>query len=80
MDRVRQGTHETKNDPNEYLYPTGPPCSQCLSTETLVKYDSSMASMSGTRNEIWGNKDNEGGHSKSTIFCKACGFEKIEID
>jgi hypothetical protein len=78
-DLMRQVSSESKVDPNEYLYPTGPPCSQCSSAETLVKHDSSMASMSGTRNEIWGNKDNEGGHSKSTILCKACGFEKIEI-
>lgn len=67
-------------DENEYLYAAGPVCSQCASAETLVKYDRSMSSMSGTRSEIWGNKDNEGGHSRSTIICKACGFEKVECN
>lgn len=76
---LRQVCGDNKDDANEYLYSAGPPCSTCSSSETLVKYDSSMSSMSGTRSEIWGNKDNEGGHSKATIVCKACGFEKIEF-
>lgn len=67
---------------DDYLYSRGPPCSQCSSADTLVKYDSSSVSNSnsGTRGEIWGRKDSsEGGHVKSTVLCKACGFEKIQI-
>lgn len=67
------------NTEDEYLYNSGPPCSQCKSSETIVKHDSSMSSMTGTRSEVWGNKDNEGGHSRSIVWCKSCGFEKIEV-
>mmetsp|Transcript_17126 Transcript_17126/g.28617 ORF Transcript_17126/g.28617 Transcript_17126/m.28617 type:complete len:240 (-) Transcript_17126:52-771(-) len=72
---LRQVSGEDMDSLNDYLYSKGPRCSQCSSDDTLVKYDSSSVSMSGTRGETWGNKDNEGGHSKSTVMCKACGFE-----
>jgi hypothetical protein len=75
----RQISGNDEDDSNDYLYPKGPPCSQCSSENTLMKYDSSSVGMSGTRGEVWGNKDNEGGHSKSTVICKACGFEKIQV-
>ena len=77
---VKQLGVENDDEDNEYLYTTGPPCSKCSSTDTYVKYDgSSSRNMSSTKSEIWGFKDSEDTQSKSTIICRTCKLQKVEI-
>lgn len=80
VDELSQRLIDGGGDEDDYLYSTGPPCTNCLSTNTLRKFESTNSGMTGTRSEVWGNKDNEGGHSKSVIVCKSCGYEKNQFD